>query len=313
MISPGAVAAMQRGLASAAHRYWGLISLSSDGYVIHVTEIEMAAAVGGANLCTGGTAIGSQTGGARPPANAFDGSVASTSFYQEDDNSTWGVMSGSWVGYDFGSPVTIREVRRKSANATPQFVREARVQTLIGSDDGTNWLSYDILRWSAWSQNQTQTAEVNGSGLLPTNEYPFWAINCTKTALGQIQLAELIFANSTGGASIVTGLPPIFGMRGAGTSEGFEARRFLDGNGTASKFVHNTYTPNAWKSGLLGVCFTGSQSPAELRLQAVSDFPTGAPEDFTIRKSHDGLVWTTVATVTGQTGWTTSQVRSFSI
>jgi hypothetical protein len=280
---------------------------------MHVTEVEMAATVGGPDLCVGGTAFGSQAGGTRPPENAFDNAVTGTSFFQEDDSSTWGVMSGSHVGYDFGTPVTIGEVRRKSVNAAGQFVREARVQVLRGSDDLTNWFYYDILRFGVWTQNETKTAAVNSGTLLPTNEYPFWGINCTKTVLGQIQLAELIFANSAGGASIVTGLPPIFGMRGAGTGEGFEARRFLDGNGTASKFVHNTYTPNAWKSGLLGVCFTAPQNPAELRLQAVADFPTGGPEDFTIVRSHNGVNWEVMRTVTGQTGWTAGQVRAFSI
>lgn len=313
MIQPGVVASVQGlagGIVPAAHRYWRLVSLSSDGFVVHVTEIEMATSPGGADICTGGTAIGSEPSAIRAPANAFDNSVASTSFYQEDDTASQGVMCGSWVGYDFGAPVVPVEIRRKSADAATQFVREARTQTLQGSDDAATWLSYDILRFNAWTRNETETRAINQSGTLPTTDYPFWAINCTKTQLGQIQLAELVFANSIGGATIVTGEQPIFGLRGATTSEGFEAKRFLDAN-NSTKFAHNSYTPNAWRNGTLGVAFASSQNPVELRLRAVTDFPTGAPEDFTIIKSHDGVTWTTVATVTGQTGWTAGEVRTW--
>lgn len=89
-------------------RYWRIyITDNAGGAYTSIDEVEMAGFSSGPNLCTGGTAIASSAYSANPASNAFNNTVGT--------NVTWATNTGqalpSWLGYDFGSAVAIREIR----------------------------------------------------------------------------------------------------------------------------------------------------------------------------------------------------------
>lgn len=87
------------------HRYWRLlISANEIGNISGLAALEMAATPAGSDQCTGGTALTSSYRVGNEPALAFDG----------DDNTKWiseNVSLPSYIGYDFGAEVAVKEVR----------------------------------------------------------------------------------------------------------------------------------------------------------------------------------------------------------
>lgn len=139
----------------AAHRYWRLLLGRRSGVAAVVTEVQMRTSIGGANAATGGAALSSTPGGGTTAANAFDGNTG-TSFQS-------GVSDPAYVGYDFGTPVSVVEVLvtlGATAGTTPySFIIDY-------SDDGSRWTSianYDI---SSAATNSTVT--VSGFPSAPT-------------------------------------------------------------------------------------------------------------------------------------------------
>lgn len=58
----------------------------------------------------------------------------------------------------------------------------------------------------------------------------------------------------------------------------------------------------------------GPQSIAEVTITGSWNVPSASPRDFQLQWSDNGTAWTTVKTVTGQTGWTgSSDTRVFTI
>lgn len=98
-----------------AHRYWRvLLSAVNGNSRAAVVELQMRGSVGGANLCSGGTALASGVTSGLVAANAFDGSTA-TEWNSEITGGT------PWLGYDFGSAVDVQEVSiRSNANSSMQ-------------------------------------------------------------------------------------------------------------------------------------------------------------------------------------------------
>jgi len=63
----------------------------------------------------------------------------------------------------------------------------------------------------------------------------------------------------------------------------------------------------------LGVQMTSAFTPTVMYLQGWSDALTTAPKDFTLDWSDNGSAWTTHATWTGETNWTSSERRKYAI
>jgi hypothetical protein len=92
----------------AAHRYWGLrlrcrYVNAFGGWAVAIAEIEMAATVGGADQCSGGTPGADSSDGVTTPANLYDNNTA-TSWER-------GAYTQVDVWYDFGAPVNVSEIR----------------------------------------------------------------------------------------------------------------------------------------------------------------------------------------------------------
>lgn len=129
------------------YRYWRVNITASNSHP-SIAELEMAETAGGADLTTGGTPIasGSYTGSQHDAANAFNGVL--------DASDCWAAASApaGWLGYDFGVPVKIGEVRICGRNSYGQSPRDFTVEHSMNGTDWTADASYtNITVWPAYT------------------------------------------------------------------------------------------------------------------------------------------------------------------
>lgn len=125
-----------------AHRYWIVHWPGSQDFGITLSGLQFRATPGGADQCTGGTAIASYSNASYPPANLFDGNTAT--IWSDDatpDPSTVFYNPG-WAGYDFGAgnAKVVQEIQispryDNSADQCPKWGR------LMYSDDGVTYFT----------------------------------------------------------------------------------------------------------------------------------------------------------------------------
>ena len=88
------------------------------------------------------------------------------------------------------------------------------------------------------------------------------------------------------------------------------------GGGLAAAFDDNSAT-NATRAAANGIIGVDAVSDIAIRRVTIQESigiaSTAAPSAFTVQSSPDNSVWTTRLTVTGQTGWTDGQIRTFDI
>lgn len=98
----------------------------------------------------------------------------------------------------------------------------------------------------------------------------------------------------------------------------------FDAGSVGSRVIDNAFTniiKGAWVSSggsfpqWVAVDTAGSYGAVELRLfcQNYAGGPARAPKDFLVEGSNDGSSWTTIKTVTGETGWTAGVGKTFSL
>lgn len=274
------------------HEYWRLRPAGAEDEYMEITLIEMAATPGGANQCTGGTAVTSDW---TNPSQAFAGALD----WAERFN-TIGIDT-TWIGYQFTAPVSVREIRLTASPTRPD--RCPRVAFVDSSDDGVTWTPrgwiFDAAVYPAGSA--TKTFEVLP---LATSQATarFWGVDVYGNGGGWTTIAELEFMTSAGGASLCVG----------GVAWG---SRFRIGNPTDYGFDGTNTT--AWQAGTgivegrLQYAFPSAPNPTHMALQARSAFLTDTPTDWRIQYTLDGITWTTVRDVSGETGWTASERRVF--
>lgn len=315
----------------AAHRYWRMYITGNCGNNAFgcIDELEFASSFGGSNLCSGGTAISSGDFGGYPASRAFNG-VKTTG--QE-----W-FSAGAlpvWIGYDFGSgnDKDIVEARwvyayNSGGNYRPDAFR------FDYSDNGSSWTTaWDIPKLFG-PGNVSQSAELvfrdparmtYGAG-----EHSFWRIRASKiqTDLSDyFGVEELEFATSLGGANVATSgatvdtsghpiangqatSPFIYWPRDAfGGAYGVNPRWYGPTlSGASSGGVATVATPD-W----IGYRFNEPKAIREIRVRAQVGSGAGAPRDFTLDYSDDGVNWTTARTITGEPAWSSGEWRDFEI
>lgn len=89
-------------MAALSARYFRLYCYNAPGSYFRIGELEIHATVGGATICSGGTAFGN--GDYYPASRAFNGTATG-------ETNVWAGNPGNGrtVGYDFGSVVTMSE------------------------------------------------------------------------------------------------------------------------------------------------------------------------------------------------------------
>jgi hypothetical protein len=138
----------------AAHTYWRLYITEANGATaVDIAELEMRTTVGGANVCTGGTATASSSNGAQTADKALDGSISSTNTWQTSSFPTLPV----WWKYQFAAPVDIVEVILKTGTFSAYFPKSLELQW---SDDNSAW-----------------TTTLSATGLVPSGSGVTYTLN----------------------------------------------------------------------------------------------------------------------------------------
>lgn len=132
-----------------------------------------------------------------------------------------------------------------------------------------------------------------------------WRLRVTASeAGGNIAIAELQFRPTVGAAATESGGTPIFTVQ----QSGFPASAAYDGS-VSSAWAANGVIPAA-----LGYEKATASAVNEIMVQAWNDptFFSLAPKDFTVQSASPyGNAWLDEWAVTGQTGWTPGEVRTF--
>lgn len=271
----------------AGHRHWRLYFPNAGNQYLAFSEVEMYSAIGGPNRCGSGTVSASSVYGANAAANAFDGNTGTL----------WStnVFSGAhWLAYDFGTPVDV--VQFKLRNAPTNYQSPV---TLQYSDDGSSWTdATPLLQPGRQVDSGSQTYLVGGVKT-------YWRIYVSANqSSGYTNISELEFRESVGGADVSSpGQPGRVDSAYAGTTN-------------ESHMVDNN-TGNYWESAngvphWVWYAFGREVELAELSLRT-GPYAGESPKDFLIQYSGDGTNWTTAKTVTGSTGWSAWETRTFAI
>ena len=277
----------------ASHRYWRVNVTATNGAYVSANEIEFASTVGGSAI-TGGSAIYSSqfNGTTEAAANAFDGNFSS--------HWTANATNTATIGKDFGSAVTVREMRWTSRS--DYFNSMPRTFTVEGSDDNSSWTVYaKYLDEVYWSMPETRAYGVGADAIsVPpaSGLYYFWRILITATSSTVVEVAEWALRSSIGGSN----------LPGRCFSSGWDSDHHhlaQDGN-----------TLSRWRLTLSGTNYIGwtlftAVDVAEFWITVPSDGGVNGVKDFKFQKSADASSWTDVATYSGVT-WTNGETKTYS-
>jgi len=117
---------------------------------LNIAELEFAAAVGGANMCTGGSGFSNENGSGSV-TNAFDNNTATTT--------RWTNTLRAYVGYTFPSAVSVKEMRvtgdPTGGTGNPQDLK------LQLPDGSTVWrTAAQASGYAAWSNSEIKSVVV---------------------------------------------------------------------------------------------------------------------------------------------------------
>jgi hypothetical protein len=137
-----------------ASRYWRVRGFTAVGSgAEYVSEMEMRSAIGGADQCSGGTAIARGWFSTYVPANAFDNNFST--FYIGNAVGS----ESAWLGYDFGSGVT-KSILQVSYTTEPagggSYNNSPSSGVVESSPDKISWLPripFSGLTWTSGSTN----------------------------------------------------------------------------------------------------------------------------------------------------------------
>jgi hypothetical protein len=142
-------------LAGTQAQYWRLIFTELGSFPgSALSELEWYSTVGGANIATGGTPIAGNSEFGGSAAEAYDGDKT-TSFWACN-----GIGEDSWIGYNFGSPVAIKqfEITSRDGSDGNQVGNAWRLQY---SSNGTDWETLKSYSdYDAWSASESRKYET---------------------------------------------------------------------------------------------------------------------------------------------------------
>lgn len=261
----------------------------------YIAGIEMRAAGGGPDQCSGGTP--SAFSNTSTAASAFDDS-AGTSWY-----SATGAGENGWIEYQFAAAVEVVEI--VLAPTSSVLAGAPRHIVLQHADDGAAWET--LASWLSldWSDDFAKRLNgANASAALPAGTAIMWRLNVTANNGDSFftEIAEMEFRAAVGGAdqTNTSNAGPFGSSNASGVASAF------DGTGAAG-------TPARFNSPVTGWIAYALQDPvAVVEVAITADSAAArAPKDFSLDYSNDGRTWTTAFSKTGQTGWASDETRAF--
>ena len=215
------------------HRYWRLKGTKAGSFTGGALgEIEFYDTVGGSSIATGGTAAAGSEAFGGTAEQAFDGDKGGLSFWAGDSGA---VDAGtSWLSYDFGSDVDIKEfeITARSSGNSNQVWDEWNLEY---SDDNIVWeVIQDFIDNSSWTSSESRKFEVT----LPLPSIAFGVSGITKAYQdnGTVGLSIPYALNAQVGDLWVALLFDDDTTTGGGSNysvpSGFTQREFLDSSDT---------------------------------------------------------------------------------
>lgn len=298
------------------HKYWRWHlkdiqdSYTTDGSTpgIFITGIEFRPTPGTAYPATGGTAFSKDTDNhAWTNENVpFDGYTGGFGAYMYA--TTAHIQSnGAWIGYQFASPLAVRELAIK-----PQGLNLYPYQFAVQySDDGATYSDAVIVT----NPRFTSTSSFLLIAIPAVGAHAYWRIKLLQTQrrVGPVQLRELQFRKTAGVAETMAdlGTGSVVGTAWSTSTALFDG----DASGTstvASVYVNDSY--NNMEDVYIVMSFTTARSVAEFAITVDGAYNVlSAPSAFDIEWSDDGSAWTLAASFTGQSSWGANETRLFAM
>jgi hypothetical protein len=289
-------------------RYWRILVLTNQGagtpIAVSAENIEMRATAGGSDITGSETnAISSsELSGSFIDDNAFDGNSAS--FWVSSNSTGYG---SHWIGYDFGSDVTVNEIvlsKRPDGFGVGEGFISCNVQYSSDLSTWTTaWSFYAIPNWAAGVDTRTFTNVENGK--------PFWRVRATSVQGGTSfpwSASEVEFRATAGGADQASGGQ----ILASSTFSSFAAASAFDNNSGTFWISGTTLgTAEPW----IRYHFPNNVVVDEVAIMVRSD-GFGANEAITggvVESSPDGTTWTSEWTFTSPATWVnnSTEVRTF--
>jgi hypothetical protein len=302
------------------HRYWEILAIHPQGdtTVMRIAEIALAATVGGTNIASGKTVaaidLSGRGSGFSNPSRITDGSTANSAELTAG-NRHWG------YGFriDLGAPEDVAEVR--ITNDTTQHTQSLSTFWVRGSDDATNWTTYLIHRKEMWPASQTTKSFPLGVAYPTTGRSNAiaWRMRITaNNGAGDTNLDELEWRATVGGARLNT--LTAAGPGGADPTSGIPYNSYHAGLSYPLNCPENSAdADNAtrWVGGVtapvvIGWIFPAPQGIGQIRVRSAL-FASPSPQAWEIEYSTDFNTWTSVLSVSGQTGWGATPDRTFTV
>lgn len=283
-------------------RYWRIVPLGT-AYAgtpwFSLNEVTMAASSGGAQLATGGTAIGAGSGFSvgNGFANAFDGSAAT--FVQGITPAT---TPSCWIGYVFPSAVSIGAIGI-TARST------AETETLAGfvpqySTDGVTWTSLEpSLPMPTWTPSETKWTTLSKPSSNTRAKARLWRIGNILGG-GSRGMHKVYYRATSGGATLCVG-GAHWGLNG--TNATVAPYRCFDGTLVSSLF-------GTADNGFVNYLFPTAPNPGFLAIQKPTSGNVATdPTSFDIQWSPDGVTFTTALSVPTPGTWTSGETKEWTI
>lgn len=291
------------------HRYWMInITANNGDAVTSISELELYEAAYGVNVAPQGvvTAKNSYGGG-------FEVSKLTDGILMRDDGTPGNRWMSStdgppwWIKIDFGdSPKGIAAIGihfrdgGSASHALKDFEilhsdDDSEYETAWAVEGETNWQDREFRRFI----NPDFNPPYSGS---PFGEHAFWELYIqSDSSGGWTGLAEVEFLDAPGGTDQASGGT----ASSSGNYGGWEADKAFDNNNATN------WTPaDTW--GRLGYAFLSPVAVGAISIRARGDGePEQAAKQACVRFSDDGSAFTTAWQVSGQTGWSLGEKRTF--
>lgn len=295
----------------AAHRYWRLHIAGQNGgsfsgaLLVLLTEVEMRTSVGGADQCTGGTAIGQPgyaSAAAEDPPKAFDNNTGT--WWQGYFNNVTDTARPRpcAIGYDFGAG-NEKDIVEIGISAHASYLdRTPRNVVVEASDDGTNWAFQWLITCKTWASSAMRSfarptvQSANRYWMVYSRRYERENYNANYSC------AEMKFYE--GGVDVTSGGTPIGDVQYSGSNTPTQA---FDGNN--STYYASLYTGECWLGYDFGSGVTRDITSVDFR--ARGDFDGQALQAGQLYYSQDGVNWLPDWPFLSLPQWATGELRTF--
>lgn len=294
----------------AAHRYWRLrTATQNDGafsgnLLVLLTEVEMRTSVGGADQCSGGTAIGQKgfaTGTSEDPPSAFDNNTGT--FWQGWFNNTADNTHPRpcAIGYDFGAG-NEKDIVEVGVSAHASYLtRTPRTFVVESSDDGVEWAFEWLVTCKTWPNNTMRSFAK--PTVQASNRYWMLYSRRHERELWNGHLACAEFKFYEGGVDVTSGGTAISDV----ILSGYPASNAFDGNNNT--FFHSNYIDEVW----LGYDFGSgvNRDIDRVDFRSRHDFDGQAVQAGQLFYSQDGVNWLPDWGFVSLPQWGLSELRTF--